>query len=93
MSDEEAQVSASTKIIITCFYAAPSVWKSQPAAITGAGMNSCLEMPEAVSLSSSAHSLSSAPAKLLQYKEELQPDQQSDKRQTYLQASNSLKSN
>ena len=61
MRDGEAQNSASTKIIITCFFAAPSAWKSQPAAITGARMNSCLEMPEAIRLSSGAQSLSSLP--------------------------------
>lgn len=52
-----SQSSASTKIIITCFFAVPSVSKSQPAAITGARANSCLEMPEAVSLSCGAHLL------------------------------------
>lgn len=55
----EAQNSASTKIIITCFFVAPPVSKSQPAAITGARMNSCLEVPEAVSLSAAFHSLCS----------------------------------
>lgn len=57
--NREARCSVSTKIIIIRFFVAPSVSKSQPAAITGAGTNSCLEMPEAVSVSGGVHSLSS----------------------------------
>lgn len=77
----EAQNSVSTKIKTTCFFVAPSVTKSQPAAITGAKKtNSCLETPEAVSLSSSAHQLSSLQQQeggktmVLLCKEALRPD-------------------
>lgn len=46
-----------TKIIIRYFFVAPSMLKSKPAAITGARMDSCLEMPKAVSVSCGTHLL------------------------------------